>query len=155
MTSEVKRAFAGLIAVDLPGEDGTTTVSGAATRLSQSLSRCFETGKTADLALPRAPSAIEFAALGRPALMSATQLNGYRLMWIFAMFDLPVMTKAQRKAAMKFREFLLDQGFEKGQFSVYARFCNGKEQFETYMRRIESNCRPRRYSHSHLHGQAI
>jgi len=70
--------------------------------------------------------------------MTATQLNGYRLMWIFVMFDLPVMTKAQSKAATKFREFLLDQGFEKSQFSVYARFCNGKEQFETYLRRIES-----------------
>ena len=54
------------------------------------------------------------------------------------MFDLPVGTKAQSKAATKFREFLLDEGFEKSQFSVYARFCNGKEQFEAYMRRIEA-----------------
>lgn len=71
--------------------------------------------------------------------MSLTQLSGYRLMWIFVMFDLPVTTKAQGKAATRFRQFLLDQGFEKSQFSVYARFCNGKEQFETYMRRIEDN----------------
>ena len=70
--------------------------------------------------------------------MSATQLSGYRLMWIFVMFDLPVTTKEQARAATKFREFLLDEGFEKSQFSVYARFCNGKEQFETYMRRVES-----------------
>lgn len=69
----------------------------------------------------------------------ATQLSGYRLMWIFVMFDLPVTTKEQSRAATKFREFLLDEGFEKSQFSVYARFCNGKEQFETYMRRIELN----------------
>ncbi len=69
--------------------------------------------------------------------MSATQLSGYRLMWIFVMFDLPVTTKDQARAATKFREFLLDEGFEKSQFSVYARFCNGKEQFETYMRRVE------------------
>lgn len=60
-------------------------------------------------------------------------------MWIFVMFDLPVGTKPQARAATKFREFLLDQGFEMSQFSVYARFCNGKEQFETYLRRIESN----------------
>ena len=66
-------------------------------------------------------------------------LSGYRLMWIFVMFDLPVGTKPQARAATKFREFLLDQGFEMSQFSVYARFCNGKEQFETYLRRIESN----------------
>jgi len=71
--------------------------------------------------------------------MTATQLSGYRLMWIFVMFDLPVETREQARAATKFREFLLDQGFEKSQFSVYARFCNGKEQFETYMRRIEAS----------------
>ena len=53
------------------------------------------------------------------------------------MFDLPVATKAEARAATKFREFLLDEGFEKSQFSVYARFCNGKEQFEAHMRRIE------------------
>ncbi|WP_256215256.1 CRISPR-associated endonuclease Cas2 [Sphingobium sp. AP50] len=60
-------------------------------------------------------------------------------MWIFVMFDLPVTTREQARAATKFREFLLDEGFEKSQFSVYARFCNGKEQFETYMRRVESS----------------
>ncbi len=70
--------------------------------------------------------------------MSATQLSGYRLMWIFVMFDLPVGTREQSRAATKFREFLLDEGFEKSQFSVYARFCNGKEQYETYLRRVES-----------------
>jgi len=48
------------------------------------------------------------------------------------MFDLPVDTKANRKAATKFREFLLDQGFEMSQFSVYLRFCKGKEQVEKY-----------------------
>jgi len=71
--------------------------------------------------------------------MTATQLSGYRLMWIFVMFDLPVASKAQARAATKFREFLLDEGFEKSQFSVYARFCNGKEQFEAYLRRIEAS----------------
>lgn len=71
--------------------------------------------------------------------MTAPQLSGYRLMWIFVMFDLPVADKEQSRKATKFREFLLDQGFEKSQFSVYARFCNGKEQFETYLRRIEGN----------------
>lgn len=60
-------------------------------------------------------------------------------MWIFVMFDLPVGSRAEMHAATRFRQFLLDEGFEKSQFSVYARFCNGKEQFEAYMRRIEAN----------------
>ena len=60
-------------------------------------------------------------------------------MWILVMFDLPTDTKPQRKAATKFREYLLDEGFERSQFSVYARFVNGKEGFETRVRRIERN----------------
>jgi CRISP-associated protein Cas1 len=63
VTSGAKRAFAGLIAMDLPSETGTTTVSGAAMRLAQSLCHCFETGKSAELQLPRPPSAIELAGL--------------------------------------------------------------------------------------------
>lgn len=65
-------------------------------------------------------------------------LSGYRLMWIFVMFDLPVGSKKEMRDATKFREFLLDQGFEMSQFSVYARFCNGKESFESHLRRIEA-----------------
>jgi CRISP-associated protein Cas1 len=63
VTPEAKRAFAGLIAVDLPGETGTTTVSGAAVRLAQSLCRCFETGKSSELSLPRPPSSLELVSL--------------------------------------------------------------------------------------------
>lgn len=68
---------------------------------------------------------------------SATFLSGYRLMWILVMFDLPTDTKPQRKAAGDFRNFLLDEGFERSQFSIYARFVNGKEAFEVRIRRIE------------------
>ena len=65
-----------------------------------------------------------------------TFLSGYRLMWILVMFDLPTDTKLQRKAASGFRNFLLDEGFERSQFSVYARFVNGKEAFTTRINRI-------------------
>lgn len=52
------------------------------------------------------------------------------------MFDLPTDTKPQRKAATAFRNFLLDEGFERSQFSVYARFVNGKDAFRTRVNRI-------------------
>jgi CRISPR-associated protein Cas2 len=55
------------------------------------------------------------------------------------MFDLPTDTKLQRSKASLFRNFLLNQGFERSQFSVYARFVNGKEGFETRVRKIEQN----------------
>ena len=61
-------------------------------------------------------------------------------MWIFVMFDLPVGTKKQSREATQFREFLLDQGFEMSQFSVYARFCNGKDSYESHLKRIETHC---------------
>ncbi len=64
-------------------------------------------------------------------------MSGYWIMWILVMFDLPTDTKPQRKAATKFRNFLLDEGFERSQFSVYARFVNGKEAFKTRVNRIE------------------
>lgn len=72
-------------------------------------------------------------------MKEAFYLSGYRLMWIFVMFDLPVGSKKQMRDATKFREFLLDEGFEMSQFSVYARFCNGKDSFDTHLARIERN----------------
>lgn len=64
-------------------------------------------------------------------------LTGYRLMWMVVMFDLPVVTKAERKAATGFRLTLLDLGFEMSQFSVYMRFCTSPAQVETYCKQVE------------------
>lgn len=58
-------------------------------------------------------------------------------MWLVVLFDLPVGTRKERKAAAGFRLKLLDLGFEMTQFSVYLRFCAGKEQAEAYNRKIE------------------
>ena len=66
-------------------------------------------------------------------------LSGYRIMWMMVMFDLPVTSKKERKAATGFRTFLLDKGFSMAQYSVYMRFCAGKEQVETRLRQIERN----------------
>lgn len=63
LNPESKRAFAGLIALDLPGQNGTTTVTSAATRLAQSLARSYETGNASELVLPNPPSAIELSGL--------------------------------------------------------------------------------------------
>jgi CRISPR-associated protein Cas2 len=54
-------------------------------------------------------------------------LSGYRIMWVWAIFDLPVLSKEERKEATGFRNALLDLGFEMVQFSVYARYCKSKE----------------------------
>lgn len=57
-------------------------------------------------------------------------------------FDLPVVEEVDRKAATLFRQFLLNEGFEMTQFSVYMRHCSGKENAEKYYRHIENNLPP-------------
>ena len=59
-------------------------------------------------------------------------------MWMVVLFDLPVGTKKERKAATQFRKFLLDEGFEMSQYSVYMRFCAGKEQAEAHTRKVSA-----------------
>jgi len=65
-------------------------------------------------------------------------LSGYRIMWMVVMFDLPVLEKAERKAATDFRNALLDMGFQMSQFSVYMRFCTSPIQVQTYCKQVES-----------------
>lgn len=59
-----------------------------------------------------------------------TELSGYRLMWMITMFDLPVLTKKQRKLATDFRKCLLKQGFQMAQLSVYMKRCKDQAQVE-------------------------
>ena len=54
-----------------------------------------------------------------------------------AMFDLPVMTDKERKAATRFRNDLLDDGFLMIQFSVYARPCVSFEQLSKHLAIIQ------------------
>lgn len=56
---------------------------------------------------------------------------------MIVMFDLPVVEKAERRAATEFRNALLDLGFEMCQFSVYMRFCTSQAQLDTYAARVQ------------------
>ena len=58
------------------------------------------------------------------------------------MFDLPVVAEEDRKAANDFRLDLLDFGFERCQYSVYLRFCEGREQADTWTRRVQTQLPP-------------
>jgi CRISPR-associated protein Cas2 len=42
--------------------------------------------------------------------------------WLLVMFDLPVVTAEQRRAATGYRNILLDRGFNRVQLSVYSRY---------------------------------
>jgi len=67
------------------------------------------------------------------------RINGRKLMWMMVMFDLPTETAAQRKSATKFRKFLLDEGFEMVQFSVYVQFTGTQENSQKFIRAIQRN----------------
>ncbi len=63
--------------------------------------------------------------------------GGMRSMWIVAMFDLPVDTKAARKAYTDFRKGLLKDGFAMMQFSVYIRHCASEENATVHFERVK------------------
>ena len=68
--------------------------------------------------------------------MSLNRINAYHVMWLFVFFDLPVLTKQQRKQATQFRKALEKDGFSMMQFSVYVRHCPSKENMEVHMKRL-------------------
>lgn len=63
-------------------------------------------------------------------------------MWLIVLFDLPVRTKAQRKAATKFRKHLLEDGFQMMQYSVYLRACPSEENASAHVGRVQSGLPP-------------
>lgn len=66
----------------------------------------------------------------------------FKVGWLIVAFDLPTGTKKQRKCAHDFREFLLDDGFQMMQFSVYARACVSFARQETHIERVKKNLPP-------------
>ena len=69
--------------------------------------------------------------------------SGYRLLWMFVMFDLPVVDPEDRHHATKFRHILLDHGFVMAQYSVYYRILAGKDSAETMTKHISAAAPPR------------
>ncbi len=65
------------------------------------------------------------------------ELNAYRIMWLFVLFDLPTETKKDRRNAQQFRKNLLKDGFTMMQFSVYLRHCASYESADVHEKRIK------------------
>ncbi len=65
------------------------------------------------------------------------KLNEYRVLWVLVLFDLPVVTKKDRKIYAKFRKLLLQDGFTMFQFSIYLRHCPSRENAEVHVKRIK------------------
>ena len=63
-------------------------------------------------------------------------------MWLFAMFDLPMKTQAERRDYTRFRGALLRDGFCMLQYSVYARYCASDEAAEAHRAYVRNALAP-------------
>lgn len=70
----------------------------------------------------------------------STATRRYMRMLVF--FDLPVVTKAERRAYTVFRRFLINDGYDMIQFSVYGRILHGNDAEEKHMKRLIDNLPP-------------
>lgn len=62
-----------------------------------------------------------------------------KFMRIIVMFDLPVLTDKEKRIAIKFRDFLLDDGYIMMQFSVYSRICKNGDDLYKHINRLKIN----------------
>lgn len=63
-------------------------------------------------------------------------------MRLMVFFDLPMVTKAEKRAYTLFRRFLLNDGYDMMQFSVYGRILNGVDAEQKHMQRLVQNLPP-------------
>lgn len=59
-----------------------------------------------------------------------------RFMRMLVMFDLPVENKENRKIYTNFRKFLLRDGYDMLQFSVYSRICPNLDSVDAHVKRL-------------------
>ncbi|MCX6141078.1 MAG: CRISPR-associated endonuclease Cas2 [Candidatus Kapabacteria bacterium] len=65
------------------------------------------------------------------------RISEYRAVWLCVLFDLPVLTKKQRRIYTIFRRNLLKDGFTMLQYSVYIRHCASLENATVHIGRVE------------------
>jgi CRISPR-associated protein Cas2 len=65
-----------------------------------------------------------------------------RFMRMMVFFDLPVVSKQDRRAYTLFRRFLLNDGYDMIQYSIYGRILNGNDAEEKHMKRLLANLPP-------------
>lgn len=66
----------------------------------------------------------------------------FKMGWLMVAFDLPVKEKEERKRANNFRKFLIKDGFQMMQLSVYVRPCVTASRMETHLRRVQKAVPP-------------
>lgn len=64
-------------------------------------------------------------------------------MRLLVFFDLPTVTKAEKRAYVQFRKFLLNDGYDMIQWSVYGRILNGADAERKHLARLTENLPPK------------
>lgn len=64
--------------------------------------------------------------------------GGYRTMWVIVMFDLPTVTPEEKSCYRQFHDFLLADGFDRMQYSVYIRHCASEDNALVHMARVRA-----------------
>ena len=60
-------------------------------------------------------------------------------MRLMVFYDLPVVNRSDRKVYARFRKFLLRDGYDMLQFSIYARICSGQDAVGKHLTRLKEN----------------
>ncbi|WP_352425680.1 CRISPR-associated endonuclease Cas2 [Aminomonas paucivorans] len=68
--------------------------------------------------------------------------GGPRLLRLLVFFDLPVTTQEAKRNYVRFRRFLLEDGYDMLQFSVYCRIVNGEDAVSKHLERLAHNLPP-------------
>ncbi len=63
-------------------------------------------------------------------------------MRLLVFFDLPMVTKTEKRAYVQFRRFLLNDGYDMIQWSVYGRLLAGSDDQEKHLRRLADHLPP-------------
>lgn len=64
-------------------------------------------------------------------------------MRVIVLFDLPVASKKDRKDYAKFRKFLINDGYDMLQFSVYSRITQNHDDAGKHIERLKHNLPPK------------
>lgn len=64
-------------------------------------------------------------------------VGGERYMRMMVFFDLPTLTKTDRRNASRFRNFLVKDGYIMLQLSVYSRICKGLDDVDKHANRLK------------------
>lgn len=66
-------------------------------------------------------------------------LSGWAMAYLIVMFDLPTTNREDKRRYVEFRRFLLKDGFQLLQWSIYSRHCRSRDHLDVHLARVRKN----------------